>query len=126
VTDNEKSLARLLYETKRSLQGKAYQVAKKRGGYGYTESDYQREASSLSRTKKTGKGRRHRRRKERADDRESLAAEIEGARGVGPVESTGVPSGAGAGIASGGAASAAGISGLAGRIAGKRETQSGR
>lgn len=72
------SLARLVYETKRSLQGKAHQVEKKRGGYGDFKSGYPRTQTRVRRSKKTDQGSRQRRRTSGEISEQSLVEEIKG------------------------------------------------
>ena len=121
-----KSLARLAYEVRRSLEGKNHQLAKKRRKYGYTQPDYTGAEGRYQRDSEARKSRRYRRRKSREADREDLAEEIKGTRGTGFAEDielrerareelTGLTGGAPTGISS-----------LAGRIAAKRATQKSR
>jgi len=84
--EKEKSLARLVYETKRSLQGRALQVEKKRMRHGHAKPSYPGAQAGIRRTKKIDKDSRQRRRKSGEISEQSLAEEIESARGGRPTE----------------------------------------
>jgi len=80
----EKSLARLVYETKRSLQGRQHQVEKRRGKYGHFEPNYKRTSEGVRRVKKTNKGSRYGRREGGEVSEQSLSEEIKGSGVLGP------------------------------------------
>ena len=97
MDDKAKSLARLVYETKRSLQGRQHQVDKKRGTYGDFESSYPRKKASIQRAKKADKSGGYSGRERRKVSEQSIVEEIEGTGISGPVEGAQFrhPSGAG-------------------------------
>ena len=81
------SLARLVYETKRSLQGRQYQVEKRRGSRGNFKSAYTGTPRGVRGTQKIGKSSRQRRREGGETGKQSLAEEIEGSGILGLIES---------------------------------------
>lgn len=116
----KKSLARLFYETRRSLEGRAHQVEKKRSRYGHSKSSYQGTQGSHPRGKAPDKSRRHRRRESREIDEQNLAEEIKGTGGLRPGEDPELLRRAREELERARGSAAIGVSGLADRIAAKR------
>lgn len=122
----ERSLARLVYETRRSLEGRAHQVEKKRGKRGYVKPDHPRTKGGVRGAKKGDQAGRYGGRERRKISEQSLIEEIEGTGILGPAESADLRERARKRLEELGGSLAGGLSSLAGRIASKRATQSGR
>ena len=116
----EKSLARLVYETWRSLEGRAHQVEKRRVPRGQLKPDYKGTPKSVRGIEKGDKNRRYRRRERGEVSEQSLIEEIEGSGVLGSLEGDGERERARKRLAELGGALTGGLSGLAGRIAAKR------